>query len=303
METTRRTRLERGLWAILPTPFKGADREVDYDSLETVTRHYVASGAVGLVALGVFGEAATLSNDESRNVLKALNAKFPEVPLVVGVSGRDTESVFDRIDSLSDLVGSEAPTYMVKIIHTSVDDQVRMLDEVGRRWNARVVLQDFPRDTGITMRAGDVLECVQRTEVVCAVKSETPPTGKAVAGLSGAPVPLFGGLGGLNLLDELLAGSAGAMTGFSFPEALNACINAYERHGYKAAADVLAPWLPLVNYEGQPELMLEVRKMALHLRGLIDEPVTRAGTGALDESGIDILKVHLERAEGLVGNV
>lgn len=295
-----RSTLQRGLWAILPTPFKGDGREVDYDSLVTVTRHYVNSGAVGLVALGVFGEAATLTNDESRDILTTLGREFPDMPLVVGVSGRNTDAVYDRINSLNGLVAADEPTYMVKVIHSGVDEQVAMLDEIRKRWNARVVLQDYPRDTGVTMSAADVVACVNRAEDVCAVKSEVPPTGKTVGALADAPAPVFGGLGGLNLLDELLAGSAGAMTGFSFPEVLHATLQAWDRDGYRGSADVIAPFLPLVNYEGQSELMLEVRKMALHLRGFIAEPTSRAGKRALDNRGIELLKVHLERAKGLL---
>jgi 4-hydroxy-tetrahydrodipicolinate synthase len=37
-------------------------------------------------------------------------------------------------------------------------------------------------------------------------------------------VPVFGGPGGLGLLDELTAGAAGAMTGFSCTEGLIACV-------------------------------------------------------------------------------
>jgi len=56
-----------------------------------------------------------------------------------------------------------------------------------------------------------------------AIESETPPTSVVVAHLvAKLDVPVFGGLGGVGLLDELLAGSAGAMTGFSHPAALAA---------------------------------------------------------------------------------
>ena len=84
------------------------------------------------------------------------------------------------------------------------------------------------------------------------VKSETPPTSVAIAHL--APrldVPVFGGLGGVGLLDELAAGSAGAMTGFSHPAVLAAVLRAHRDGGFEAARDAWAPWLPLANFEGQ----------------------------------------------------
>ena len=69
---------------------------------------------------------------------------------------------------------------------------------------------------------GDV---VAQSPHVTAVKAEAPPTPVAVAELTArCTVPVFGGLGGVGLLDELAVGAAGAMTGFSFPEGLLACV-------------------------------------------------------------------------------
>ena len=87
---------------------------------------------------------------------------------------------------------------------------------------------------------------------VAAVKAEAPPTPPAIATLTARlDVPVFGGLGGIGLLDELAAGSAGAMTGFSFPEGLLACVSAFRSGGYEAAREAFLPYLPLVNFEQQ----------------------------------------------------
>ena len=40
---------------------------------------------------------------------------------------------------------------------------------------------------------------------------------------------IFGGLGGVFLLEELLAGATGAMTGFAFPEILVRIVSAVPR--------------------------------------------------------------------------
>ena len=88
-----------------------------------------------------------------------------------------------------------------------------------------ILLQDYPVVSGITVSDEQVVTVVQSCPFVVGVKSETPPTSVAIAHL--APrldVPVFGGLGGVGLLDELAAGSAGAMTGFSHPAALAAVL-------------------------------------------------------------------------------
>ena len=111
---------------------------------------------------------------------------------------------------------------------------------------------------------------------VVAVKAESPPTPPAVAELTaGTDLPVFGGLGGVGLIDELACGAAGAMTGFSHPEGLRAALDAYAAGGFAAAREAWAPWLPLANFEGQAAIGLALRKEILHRRGVLDTPSVR----------------------------
>ncbi len=66
--------------------------------------------------------------------------------------------------------------------------------------------------------------------MVVAVKAEAPPPAPTVAALTKeVDVPVFGGLGGVGLLGELLVSSSGAMTGLTVPEALMATVDAWRR--------------------------------------------------------------------------
>ena len=62
------------------------------------------------------------------------------------------------------------------------------------------------------------------------------------------------------------------MTGFSFPEGLIACVNAYHDGGYESAREAFLPYLPLVNFEFQAGIALALRKHSLVHRGLIVTP-------------------------------
>jgi 4-hydroxy-tetrahydrodipicolinate synthase len=112
-------------------------------------------------------------------------------------------------------------------------------------------------------------------------------------------VPVFGGLGGVGLLDELLAGSAGAMTGFAFPEALVATVTAWEHAGYTQARDAFVPWMPLVLFEAQEKVSLALRKEILRRRGLIAESAVRPPGLAMPASLIPALEAHLGTVEPL----
>ena len=63
------TTATKGIFPICPTPFF-EDGEVDLASLDGLVDWYAACGVSGLIALGVFGEAAKLSPEEGEQVLK-----------------------------------------------------------------------------------------------------------------------------------------------------------------------------------------------------------------------------------------
>jgi 4-hydroxy-tetrahydrodipicolinate synthase len=146
----------------------------------------------------------------------------------------------------------------------------------------------------VRIDAATVLEVLERCPFVVAVKSEAPPTSVAIGRLTvRTDVPVFGGLGGVGLLDELASGAAGAMTGFSHPEGLRAAIDAYAQGGPAAARRAFAPWLPLVNYEAQPGIGLAVRKEILHRRGLFAEGTVRAPARPAPAEILRLLDDHL----------
>ncbi len=116
-----------------------------------------------------------------------------------------------------------------------------------------VVVQDYPAVSGVRVAADVLVEVVASCAgFVAAVKAESAPTPPAIAALTAAvDAPVFGGLGGVGLVDELACGAAGAMTGMSHPEGLRATLDAHAAGGFEAAHAAWAPWLPLANFEGQ----------------------------------------------------
>ena len=129
------------------------------------------------------------------------------------------------------------------------------------------------------------------------VKAESPPTAPTIATVSAeVNVPMFGGLGGVALLDELLAGSAGAMTGFAFPEALVATVGAWQRDGYRAAREAFIPWMPLILFEAQDKISLALRKDFCR-RHVIREPQVRPPGPPMPQSMMAVLCNHLSAVE------
>jgi len=286
--------LRPGLWGVLATPFQGPDLAVDVDSLRREVAHDVAVPADGLVALGVFGEGASLDAAERRLVVRTVAEAAPDTHLVVGLSSRATAVAVEQARQAVDAAGRPVDV-MVQASTAAPDPLARHLRAVHEATGAGVVLQDYPEASGVRIAPAAVLEVLERCPFVVAVKAEAPPTSVAIARLTASTdVPVFGGLGGVGLLDELAAGAAGAMTGFSHPEGLRAAIDAYAAGGFTAARAAFAPWLPLANYEAQPGLGLALRKEILRRRGLFTDGVVRPPAASAPDEILSLLPAHLE---------
>src|SRR5262249_62373932 len=80
------------------------------------------------------------------------------------------------------------------------------------------------------------------------IKLEDPPTPFKTARIlqqaGGLELEIFGGLGGVFLLEELMAGGAGAMTGFAFPAILVEIVKLFRAGRVAAAADLFSRNVP-----------------------------------------------------------
>lgn len=286
-------RLDAGLWGVLATPFRGSDLVIDEESLVRLVQDQMDSGAAGLVVLGVFGEGARLTTDEQLQVVKSVEREAGALPLVLGLAEHNTADVVTKARRLVEAVRG-TPSLMVQAPTANADQLTEHLTAVHEATGAGIVLQDYPFASGVSISSQVILTVVAECSFVVAVKSEAPPTSLAIAQLTaGTSTPVFGGLGGLGLLDELMAGAAGAMTGFSHPAALRATLSAWEMGGYESARETYMPWMPLVNFEAQAAIGLAIRKTVMFERGLITEPSVRPPALSMPEALRPMLRKHM----------
>jgi len=288
-------KLEPGVWGILATPFTGPNRSVDTDSLTRLVEHYGQIGATGVVALGVLGEAARLDTAERETVLRHVVAAAGPMSVVAGTGATSTQPAVEEAQRAADC-GARAVMILVPTANSDV--LVEHLRRISEASGLRIVLQDHPKTTGVVIPPAVLARAALASGVVSAIKAESPPTAPAVATfVAHADLPVFGGLGGVGLLDELLAGSAGAMTGFAFPEALIATLRAWQSGGYEAARDAYIPWMPPVIYEFQDMIGLALRKEILRRRGLIAEASVRTPGVQAPSSALEALDAHLKAVQ------
>jgi len=290
-------RLSPGVWGVVATPFNGSTYDLDEGSLTRLVEHYERIGVTGLTVLGVFGEAAQLDTEERRSVLEAV-VDTVELPLIVGATSLGTAPVIEEVRLAQEVVGDRLAGTMVQVNSNNPTVLAGHLKAVHEATGAGIVVQDYPLVSGVAINPESLVAALADLGFVVGVKAEAPPTTVAIATLTRElDVPVFGGLGGVGLLDELAAGSAGAMTGFSFPEGLLACVNAYRNGGYESAREAFLPYLSLVNFEQQVRIALAIRKECLRRRSLLLEGAVRPPAAPLPESLIDQLRRHVDAVQ------
>lgn len=292
---TGSTHLSHGLWVVLASPFDD-DLALDLASLERQLDLASSVAAQGVVALGVFGEADALSREEQRAVVRTVTAAY-DGPVVLGLSGRTTAVVVEQARDCTEAASRPPTALMVQVNSPRADVVEDHLTAVHEATGLPVVVQDYPTVSHVRIATETLVDAVRRcAPFVAAVKAESAPTPPSIAALTAAvDAPVFGGLGGVGLVDELACGAAGAMTGMSHPEGLRAALDAHVSGGFDAARDAWAPWLPLANFEGQLQIGLALRKEILRRRGVLATGLVRPPAATLPPALLPVLDAHLAR--------
>jgi 4-hydroxy-tetrahydrodipicolinate synthase len=119
------------------------------------------------------------------------------------------------------------------------------------------------------------------------IKLEDPPTPLKTARILQAAggdirVDVLGGLGGVFLMEELLAGAAGVMTGFAYPEVLVEVVRRFRAGDEAGAGAMFYRFVPLMRFEFQESIGMAIRKEVLRRRGALADNSTRAPGPVLD---------------------
>ena len=294
-----------GVFSVLPTPFRGGG-EVDVESLKRVVDLIVAAGVNGVTALGVTGEAARLSERERGVVVDTVVRQVAgRVRVIVGTSADGVRACIDFSREARSLGGSAvmvSPPRMPKLNSESVVNHYKALAEAV---DLPIVVQDYPPISGFSMEAGLLARIAREVPAARTIKLEDPPTpfktARILAAAGETKVAILGGLGGVFLLEELLAGAAGVMTGFAYPEVLVKVVSLYRSGEMDQAADLFYRFVPLMRFEFQEGIGMAIRKEVFKRRGVLADASTRAPGAVLDEgtrTALDRVLAWTARQEG-----
>ena len=258
-----------GVYVICPTPFR-EDFGLDLDSIATLVDFQVRAGVAGLAVLGFLGEAHKLSNDERRAVVDTfVRCAEGRLPVWVGVRALGLAGAIEQAREAQSL-GATA-VFAAPLDGASDAMQFEYYRSLAKAVGIPVIIHDFPDSFGTEIKA-EVVARLGREGGVGMIKMEEPPVGQKITRireLAGDTMRIFGGLGGVYLLEELQRGAVGTMTGFAYPEILARIHALFAAGDVEGAARVFDTYCPLIRYEFQPKIGLALRKYIYMRRGAI----------------------------------
>ena len=254
----------------------------------------MADGVDGFTALGVTSEVARLTDAERHLVLDTVTAHVNgRVPVVAGTTADGLRTCIDytrRAKAAGVAAVMISPPRMPKINSEAV---AKHFAEVASAVDVPIVVQDYPPISGYAMEPSLLARIARDVRAARAIKLEDPPTPFKTARIleqtKGIDVAILGGLGGVFLLEELMAGAAGAMTGFAFPAILVRVVSLFRSGDVERAAEEFYARVPLMRFEFQEGIGMAIRKEVLRRRGAIANASIRAPGGTLDQTTRDAL--------------
>ncbi|MEV4865381.1 dihydrodipicolinate synthase family protein [Streptomyces ossamyceticus] len=199
-----------GLFVPLVTPFTD-DLRLAPDALARLADEALVGGARGLVALGTTAEAATLTTDEKRAVIRICSAacRAHGAPLIVGVGTNDTAGAVTTLQELAqsgDVAAALVPT--PPYTRPGEAGTLAHFTALAEQGGLPLVVYDIPYRTGQTLSTSSLTALGHLPQVV-GVKYATGVIDAAAMELLGSPVPDFAVLGGDDaVISPLLAAGA-----------------------------------------------------------------------------------------------
>jgi 4-hydroxy-tetrahydrodipicolinate synthase len=286
-----------GVFPSLPTPFDDSGG-VDHKGMRDVTRFALDYRADGLVCFGLAGEVGRLDAAERRRLLDVIVEEANgRAPVLVGVTA-------ENLNSSCRLAVEAAEFHADGLIvappagHLSEAHLREFFVEVSLATGLPALVQDAPEYLSVAMRPEMVLEVCESSKNVCGVKAEVGPEGIELwRSVLGPDRRVFGGSGGVYLLDCLRAGASGVMPGVDTID-LQVEIAEVERDGNAEEADRLfAALLPMLVFEMQSlDHYNSCAKTVLRARGVDISPnLRRPGPTSLSVESQRRLASYLAR--------
>ena len=280
-----------GIAPILFTPFD-ENGDIDRDSLRQILRFELDGGVHAIGINGFASEAYKMTDDERRENVEIVAGELASaVPLIIGIAPNSTEAAISQARQMAPYRPAALMTLPPPTMDNGLQSFVEFYVDFGKASDIPIILQQAPhipqyRHTELPAEA--LAEIADRAQNVKYFKIEGPGSAakmKELAPLLGGETPMFGGGGGITVLDELRNGAAGLIPGVGFNEIFLAAWDVWMQGKTDATEAIIKKGEALIKaVSGQGhEYSLHMRKQLMKRAGYIRNAYVRRPTVPFNE--------------------
>lgn len=291
----------RGIFVIVVTPFSEG-YELDEASLRKEVRFCIEAGAHGLVGPANASEFATLSDDERKRWIEIVVSEAgQQIPVIATTtSGHAIPAV--ALSRYAQEVGADGIMSMPPhILHPDAEGCYAYYQALSGALDIPIFVQNYIGPVGTPMTSALLARMCRELPHVDYIKEETLPEPRqinaTIAAAGETCKGVFGGQGGIYLIDEYNRGAHGNMPACQAADVQAAIWAKLEAGDQKGARKIFNQLLPLINYERLHGVA--VYKEVLYRRGIFSTTASRAPGKMLDEADRAELDVILADVETL----
>lgn len=153
---------------VTPMDSSGA---IDYEKVETLTRHLVEHGSDGILVAATTGEGPTLTNDEERELISTVKrAAANKVKIILSAGSNCTKTA---VDFSKNAQKEEADAILSVVPYYNKPNQRGLIEHfttVAKSTNLPIILYNIPSRTGILMEPKTVAYLASTCENIVGIK-------------------------------------------------------------------------------------------------------------------------------------
>ena len=275
-----------GIVPILFTPFDDSG-DIDAEGLRRIVRFEVDGGVHALGINGFASEAYKMTDGERRQTVEIVASELAgALPLIIGIAPNSTEAALKQARQFAQYQPAALMTLPPPTMDNGRRALVEFYVEFANATSLPIILQQaphIPQYHHTELPADALAEIADRAPTVLYYKLEGPGSAAKMRQLK--PLlpnnrKMFGGGGGITVLEELRAGAAGLIPGVGFNEVFLAAWEKWNRGDTDAAEAIIresAPLTQAVSGQGH-ERSLHMRKHLMLRHGTIQNAYVRRPT-------------------------
>ena len=152
------------------TPFK-ENYEVDYEALEKLVNHLIATGTDTILVAGTTGECPTLTHEEEWDVLKfVIKTVNGRIKVIMGTGSNCTDTAIMTAKKAEELGADAILTVVPYYNKPNQRGLISHFSAIAEATKLPVILYNIPGRTGINMLPATIAELAKKYSNIVAVK-------------------------------------------------------------------------------------------------------------------------------------